>query len=233
MIFHVPYFPGTAQNSSGLKTSAASTPGDYKSFPHVDKPIRGSSSDPEKIAVDDHGQCRMNRINSTSHSHEDNRLNQKYVHQSSPVNKDFPDMNPWTTLRALDQTDSNVQIMPKTRSEIKRNASSPHKEMRSDSLVSSKEHRLEEVDKGRKKSYTEPLSGSTSFAELQPLKPSEINFAFEIGSMVEVKDNPADCRFGVVRWLGYFNDRTKPLAGLEMVSVHCTCCIPIKKIEPF
>ena len=53
------------------------------------------------------------------------------------------------------------------------------------------------------------------------LDPSEIDGDLEIGSMVEVENNPENCRYGVIKWIGYLRDKHKPIAGLEMVSTHC------------
>ena len=49
---------------------------------------------------------------------------------------------------------------------------------------------------------------------------SEVNTDLDFGSMVEVVGNPPSCQYGVVKWLGYYEDRSKPIVGLEMVSHH-------------
>jgi len=48
----------------------------------------------------------------------------------------------------------------------------------------------------------------------------ELNTDLDIGSMVEV-DIPgyATLQYGVIRWMGYFKDRLKPIVGIELVSV--------------
>lgn len=51
-----------------------------------------------------------------------------------------------------------------------------------------------------------------------PLVLAEVDSSFELGSLVEVDGNPLNCRYGVLRWIGYLRDKHKPIAGLEMVS---------------
>ena len=49
------------------------------------------------------------------------------------------------------------------------------------------------------------------------LTPEEAKTDLELGSTVEVVGNPENFRYGVVRWIGYFDHKGKPLVGLEMV----------------
>lgn len=56
-----------------------------------------------------------------------------------------------------------------------------------------------------------------------PLNPSEIDTDLDIGSMVEVLGNPPQCQYGVVKWLGYLKDRSKPIVGLEMEEESSSC----------
>lgn len=53
---------------------------------------------------------------------------------------------------------------------------------------------------------------------------SELSQHFSLGSVVEVIGNPAQCKYGVIRWMGYLQDKNKPIVGLEMVS-HVLCLI--------
>ena len=47
----------------------------------------------------------------------------------------------------------------------------------------------------------------------------EADTDLELNSTVEVCGNPEYCRYGIIRWIGYIRDKTKPIAGLEMVSM--------------
>ena len=53
-------------------------------------------------------------------------------------------------------------------------------------------------------------------AKLKELDPRDVNSEFDLGSVVEV-DGPMQCKYGVIRWLGYLQDKNKPIVGLEMV----------------
>lgn len=52
-----------------------------------------------------------------------------------------------------------------------------------------------------------------------PLDPHDLDTDLEYGSMVEVVGNPPECRYGVIRWVGYLRDKNKPIAGIELVSI--------------
>lgn len=51
----------------------------------------------------------------------------------------------------------------------------------------------------------------------RPLSPLQGQPGLEVGSMVEVKENPPLC--GVIRWVGLPPGLQEPLAGLELVSI--------------
>ena len=56
-------------------------------------------------------------------------------------------------------------------------------------------------------------------SNIRSVDPRQLGTEFDLGSMVEVVDNPPNCRYGVIRWMGFVKDRqTDPLVGLEMVS---------------
>ncbi len=64
--------------------------------------------------------------------------------------------------------------------------------------------------------------------ELETLGPMPIDFSevesdLELGSMVEVMGNPPHCKYGVVKWIGYLRDRSKPIVGLEMEEESTSC----------
>ena len=63
-------------------------------------------------------------------------------------------------------------------------------------------------------------SGSPEDSNLVPtaMTAAELGTELDLGSMVEVVGNPANCKYGVVRWLGRYKERNKPIVGLEMVS---------------
>ena len=77
-------------------------------------------------------------------------------------------------------------------------------------------------------SVTTPLSKPKSKAQNgqansdyivpKPLDPAEAGTDLELNSMVEVSGNPEYCRYGIIRWIGYMREKSKPIAGLEMVS---------------
>lgn len=53
----------------------------------------------------------------------------------------------------------------------------------------------------------------------KPLKEDEIDSVLTIGTLVEVSGMVQNvCPYGVIRWIGYLEDKTKPIAGVEMVS---------------
>lgn len=52
----------------------------------------------------------------------------------------------------------------------------------------------------------------------RPPSPPQGQPGLEVGSMVEVKENPPLC--GVIRWVGLPPGLQEPLAGLELVSMH-------------
>lgn len=56
-----------------------------------------------------------------------------------------------------------------------------------------------------------------------PLNASDLDSDLELGSMVEVLGNPPHCQYGVVKWLGYLKDRSKPIVGLEMEEESTSC----------
>ena len=56
-----------------------------------------------------------------------------------------------------------------------------------------------------------------------PLTASDIDTDLDIGSMVEVLGNPPQCQYGVVKWIGYLKDRSKPIVGLEMEEESSSC----------
>ena len=89
---------------------------------------------------------------------------------------------------------------------------------------------LEQHDKLRSEAYTYRgevnagslhMSSTSHGSELKPVSmtPQEANTDLEIGSTVEVEGNKDDFRYGVVRWIGHFGDKRKPLVGLEMVGI--------------
>lgn len=58
----------------------------------------------------------------------------------------------------------------------------------------------------------------------RPPSPPKGQPGLEVGSLVEVKENPPLC--GVIRWVGLPPGLLEPLAGLELVSV-CECLIHV------
>lgn len=52
----------------------------------------------------------------------------------------------------------------------------------------------------------------------RPLTPPRGQLGLEVGSLVEVKENPPLC--GVIRWVGLPPGLLEPLAGLELVRQH-------------
>ena len=68
------------------------------------------------------------------------------------------------------------------------------------------------------RSQTEPI-----VVKPQELHPWEVEGDFEIGSLVEVTRNPPECRYGVIKWLGYITDGSKPFVGLEMEEENPSC----------
>lgn len=57
----------------------------------------------------------------------------------------------------------------------------------------------------------------------RPSTPPRGQPGLEVGSLVEVKENPPLC--GVIRWVGLPPGLSEPLAGLELV--RCLCCFYI------
>ena len=55
---------------------------------------------------------------------------------------------------------------------------------------------------------------------LTAMTAAELDTDLDIGSRVEIVGNPANCKYGVVRWLGRYKERKEPVVGLEMVG--CT-----------
>ena len=52
----------------------------------------------------------------------------------------------------------------------------------------------------------------------QPLSEQEVDSDLTIGTMVEVSGIIQNvCPYGVIRWIGFLEDRTRPIAGVEMV----------------
>ena len=63
-------------------------------------------------------------------------------------------------------------------------------------------------------------------SNIRTIDPQSVEKGFEIGTMVEVADNPPNCRYGVIRWMGFVKEGQKePLVGLEMVSYGIIYCI--------
>ena len=77
------------------------------------------------------------------------------------------------------------------------------------------------AEKSAQKQQEESPKTSPDKEVIQPvaLDPKDLETDLDFGSMVEVMDNPADCQYGVIRWIGYLRDKNKPIAGLEMVSL--------------
>ena len=49
------------------------------------------------------------------------------------------------------------------------------------------------------------------------LSKAELETDMEIGTMVEI-DISGVCQYGVIRWIGFLDDRNRPIAGIELVS---------------
>ncbi len=78
-------------------------------------------------------------------------------------------------------------------------------------------------EKMAKQSSIEQNTGGASPVSDESIIPVQMNFTevnsdLDYGSMVEVIGNPPTCQYGVVKWLGYYKDKNKPIVGLEMVS---------------
>lgn len=76
------------------------------------------------------------------------------------------------------------------------------------------------------RSYTQSSQSHDSGAttnqgkiDAKSLTGAEVGSEFELGSVVEVTGNPENCKYGVIRWIGYLKEKSKPIVGLEMVSV--------------
>ena len=79
-------------------------------------------------------------------------------------------------------------------------------------------HLLNSVDSSKhRKVLASPTEESMPKEKLRDLDPKDVDSEFDLGSVVEV-DGQMQCKYGVIRWFGYLQDKNKPIVGLEMVS---------------